>query len=93
MLRGLEDGLEMIHKTRASGLVGPTDDKTLGEWQRELLATMVLLHTVMRDGDKALAVAKESLRTDPRWLFTFLRCGAYAVGRRVRTKFRTWRQR
>ena len=93
MLRGLEDGLEMIHKTRASGLVGPSDDKTLGEWQRELLATMVLLHTVMRDGDKALAVAKESLRTDPRWLFTFLRCGAYAVGRRVRTKFRTWRQR
>jgi hypothetical protein len=93
MLRGLEDGLEMIHKTRASGLAGPADDKTLGEWQRELRATMVLLHTVMRDGDKALAVAKESLRTDPRWLFTFLHCGAYAVGRRVRTKFRTWRQR
>jgi hypothetical protein len=93
MLRGLEDGLEMIRKTRASANIRPADDKMLREWQRELRATMLLLHAVMRDGDKALAVAKESLLTDPRWLFTFFRCGALAVGRRMRTKFRTLRER
>jgi glycosyltransferase involved in cell wall biosynthesis len=93
MLRGLEDGLEMIRKARASGGLGPGDDQTLREWQRELHATMVLVYTVMREGGKARAVAKESLMTDPRWLFTFLRCGVFAVGRRIRTSFRMWRQR
>jgi glycosyltransferase involved in cell wall biosynthesis len=93
MLRGLEDGLEMIRKTRASRFIEAPDDRTLREWQRELRATMVLLYAVMRDADKALAVAKESWRADPRWLFTLLRCGAFAVGRRVRTNFRSWRER
>jgi glycosyltransferase involved in cell wall biosynthesis len=93
MLRGLEDGLEMIRKTRVSGSIGEADEKTLLDWQRELLATMVLAHAMMRDGNEALAVAKESLLNDPRWLFTFLRCGGFAVGRRVRTEFRIWRQR
>ena len=52
MLRGLEDGLEMIRKTRASGCLEASDDKTLREWERELRATMVLLHAVMRDADQ-----------------------------------------
>ena len=92
MLRGLEDGLEMIRKTRASAFIGPPEDKTLREWQRELQAMMVLLHVVMRDGDQALTVAKESLLRDPRWLFTLLRCGVFATGRWVRTKFRSWQK-
>jgi hypothetical protein len=33
-------------------------------------------------------VARESLLTDPRWPFTFLRCGVLAVARRLRTKWR-----
>jgi glycosyltransferase involved in cell wall biosynthesis len=93
MLRGLQDGLEMIRKTRASGRLAASDDRTLREWERELRATMVLVHFVMTDTDQMLAVAKESLRADPRWLFTFLRCGALAVGRRVRTSVRTWSER
>jgi glycosyltransferase involved in cell wall biosynthesis len=93
MLRGLEDGLEMIRKTRASECLEASDDGTLREWERELRATMVLLHAVMRDAEQALAVAKESLRADPRWLFTFLRCGALAMGRRLRTSMRTWGDR
>jgi hypothetical protein len=47
----------------------------------------------MKDADQTLAVARESLRADPRWLFTLLRCGALAVGRRVRTSLRTWSER
>jgi glycosyltransferase involved in cell wall biosynthesis len=90
MLRGLEDGLDMIRRTRASGSIGSADGETLQEWQRELHATMVLLHAVMRDGDKAFAVAKESVLNDPRWLLTLLRCGLLAAGRRVRTKIRSW---
>jgi hypothetical protein len=65
----------------------------LREWERQLRATMVLLHAVMRDADQTLAVARESLRADPRWLFTLLRCGALAVGRRVRTSMRSWGER
>lgn len=91
MLRGLEDGLEIIRKSRQSGMVPAADERTLAQWQRELLATMVLLHSVMRDHHKAFAVAKKVLAADPQWLFTFLRCGAFAIGRRVRTRFRSWR--
>jgi glycosyltransferase involved in cell wall biosynthesis len=93
MLRGLEDGLEMIRKTRASGCLEAAEDKTLREWGGELRATMVLLHAMMRDADHTLALAGESLRADPRWLFTLLRCGGLAVGRRVRTSMRTWVER
>jgi glycosyltransferase involved in cell wall biosynthesis len=91
MLAGLEDGLEMIRKNRVSGLVSPTDEKTLQEWERELRATMVLVHAVMGNGSRALTVARESLLTDPRWSSTLLRCGVLAVARRLRTKWRTWR--
>jgi glycosyltransferase involved in cell wall biosynthesis len=93
MLRGLEDGLEMIRRTRARGAIGVGAAKTLRKWRRELLAVMVLVHATMREGDQALAVARESFLKDPRWLFTFVRCGLFAVGRRLRTKFRVWRER
>ncbi len=92
MLRGLEDGLQMIQKTRASRSLQPGDDKTLQKWQRDLQATMVLVHTVLRDRGTALSLAKESFLADPRWLFTFLRCGAFAVGRRVRMHLQMWEQ-
>jgi glycosyltransferase involved in cell wall biosynthesis len=92
MLQGLEDGLEIIRKTRASPFIGPPEDRTLREWQGELQATMVLLHAMMRDGDQAFALAKESLSRDPRWLLTLLRCGLFATGRRLRTKFRSWQK-
>jgi glycosyltransferase involved in cell wall biosynthesis len=88
MLRGLDDGLQMIQKIRASRSLRPADDKTLQNWRRELEATMVLVHTVLNNHGTALSVAKQSLLADPRWLFTFLRCGAFAVGRRVRTRLR-----
>jgi glycosyltransferase involved in cell wall biosynthesis len=93
MLRGLQDGLEMIRKTRASGCLEASDDRTLREWERELRATMVLLHVVMRDAEQTFAAAKAALRADPLWLCTFLRCGALAVARRVRTSVRTWSER
>jgi hypothetical protein len=88
LLRGLQDGLQMIEKIRATHSLRPADDQTLREWRRELQATMVLLHTVMRDRGRALSLAKQSFLADPRWLFTFLRSGAFAVGRRMRTHLR-----
>jgi glycosyltransferase involved in cell wall biosynthesis len=92
LLRGLEDGLQMIRKIQASRSLRPDDDKTMQKWRRELQATMVLVHTVLKDREKAISLAKQSLRADPRWLFTFLRCGTFAVGRRVRTQLRIWAQ-
>jgi glycosyltransferase involved in cell wall biosynthesis len=90
MLRGLDDGLQMIQKIRASRSLCPADDKTLENWRRELQATMVLVHTVLSDRSTAWSLAKQLLLADPGWLFTFLRCGAFAVGRRVRTRLRMW---
>jgi glycosyltransferase involved in cell wall biosynthesis len=92
LLRGLDDGLQMIQKIQASRSLRPDDDKTMQKWRRELQATMVLVHTVLKDREKAMFLAKQSLRADPRWLFTFLRCGTFAVGRRVRTQLRIWAQ-
>jgi len=90
MLRGLHDGLQMVQKIRASRSLLPADDQTLQKWRRDLQATMVLVHTVLRDRGTALSVAKESFLADPRWLFAFLRCGTLAIGRRVRTHLRLW---
>ena len=90
MLRGLDDGLQMIRKIRESHSLRPGDDRTLRNWRRELQATAVLVHTVLKERGTALALAKQSLRADPRWLFTFLRCGVFAVGRRVRMYLRMW---
>jgi hypothetical protein len=82
----------MVEKVRASRSLRPDDDQTLGEWRRQLQATMVMVHMVMQDREAALSLAKQSFLADPRWLFTFLRCGALAIGRRVRTHFRMWAQ-
>jgi glycosyltransferase involved in cell wall biosynthesis len=92
MLTGIEDGLEMIRKTRESHGLRVADQKVLLAWKRELLATRVMVHAVMRERARALSVAKESFLADPSWLFTLVRCGALATARRVRTTFRTWRQ-
>ena len=88
MLKGLDDGLQMIQKIRGAYALRRADDKTLQKWRRELQATKVLVQTVLNDRGAALSLAKESLLADPRWLFTFLRCGVFAVGRRVRTSLR-----
>jgi glycosyltransferase involved in cell wall biosynthesis len=92
LLTALDDGLRIIKNIRASRLLRPSDDKTLQKWRRELQATMVMVHTVLNDRETALSLAKQSLLTDPYWLFTFLRCGAAAVGRRLRTQSRMWAQ-
>jgi len=92
LLKGIDEGLKMIQKIRASRSLQADDDKTLQKWRRELQATMVLVHTVMKERETALTLAKQALLADPRWLFTFLRCGAFAVGRRVRTQLRMWAQ-
>jgi glycosyltransferase involved in cell wall biosynthesis len=92
MVRGLEDGLEMIEQARSRYQLGPAENKLLERWRRELQATKVLALAVMREGWLALTVAGAALRADPFWLLTFLRCGALAVGRRIRTRYRIWLQ-
>jgi glycosyltransferase involved in cell wall biosynthesis len=92
MLRALEDGLQMIREIRASRSLEPGDDQTLEKWRRDLQATMVLVHAVLRDRGTAMSLAKESFLSDPLWPFAFLRCGAFAVGRRVRMHLRIWAQ-
>ena len=92
LLRALDDGLEMIEKVRASRSLRLEDEKALRQWRRELQATKVMVHTVMRDRETALSLAKQSFLADPHWLFTFLRCGAFAIGRRMRTNLRMWIQ-
>jgi hypothetical protein len=92
MLQGIEDGLAMIRDTEASNVLRAADRKILLEWKRELLATQVMVYSVMRENSNALKLAKTTFITDPPWLYAFLRCGVLATGRRVRTKIRTWRQ-
>jgi glycosyltransferase involved in cell wall biosynthesis len=93
MLRGLEEGLEMIEQARIRYQLGQTERELLHQWRRELQATKVLTLAVMREGRLALTVAGGALRTNPFWLFTLLRCGAFAVARRIRTQWRIWLQR
>lgn len=92
MLQGIEDGLAMIRDTETSNVLRAADRKILVEWKRELLATQVMVYSVMRENSNALKLAKTTFITDPPWLYNFLRCGVLAMGRRVRTKIRTWRQ-
>ena len=92
MVLGLEDGLRMIERTRSCYRFGPDEERLLRRWKRELLATKVFAFTVMRDGRSAMAIAGATFKADPYWLLTFLRCGAFAVGRRIRTRCRIWLQ-
>jgi glycosyltransferase involved in cell wall biosynthesis len=92
LLKGLDEGLQMIQKIQKSRSLRLDDEKTLQKWRRELQATTVLVHAVLKDRETALSLAKQSLLADPCWLLTFLRCGALAVGRRVRTQLRMWAQ-
>jgi glycosyltransferase involved in cell wall biosynthesis len=92
MLRGIEDGLEMIRKTLESNVLRLADKDVLLEWRCELLATRILVHAVMKEGATALTLAKESFKVDPRCLLALVRCGALATGRRARTTLRTWLQ-
>jgi glycosyltransferase involved in cell wall biosynthesis len=92
MLKGIEEGLEMIDRTQKCQNLCVADQEVLLTWKRELLATRVMVYSVMKERGNALALAKESFIADPRWLFTFLRCGALAAARRARTTLRTWRQ-
>jgi glycosyltransferase involved in cell wall biosynthesis len=64
------------------------DRVTLLSWRRELLAT-AFMGVAMKRPIGALELAAQAVIADPRWLLDLLRCGSLAVGRRVRTKFRT----
>jgi len=92
MLRGIEDGLEIIRATLANIALRSDDREVLRSWRRELLATRVMVYAVMKDRRKTLALAQEAMANDPSWLVAFVRCGALATARRLRTKLRTWRQ-
>src|SRR6516165_4599434 len=63
----------------------PADRLTLITWRRELLATAFMAHAVQRRPVRALDLAKQALRDDPRWMIDLFRCGTLAVGRRSRT--------
>jgi glycosyltransferase involved in cell wall biosynthesis len=73
-----------------SGLAttSPADCLTLLSWRRELLAT-AFMALALRKPAQALEMAAHTVVEDPGWLFDLLRCGTLAVGRRIRTKFRT----
>ena len=90
MVRGIEDCLQMIQQARSRYQLRPAENRLLDQWQRELQATKVLAHAVMKESRLALSIAGGAFREDPFWLLTFLRCGALAVGRRIRTQYRTW---
>lgn len=87
-LQVVKDGLEIIDSVRASRPLDPTQESVLSEWRRELQATKVMTLAVMREGAEALISATSSIKSDPRWLITFLRCGVLAVGRWLRTSWR-----
>jgi glycosyltransferase involved in cell wall biosynthesis len=92
MVLGLEDGLRMIEQTQSRYRLGPAEDRLLRRWKRELLAAKVFAFAVMRDRRSAVAIASAAFKADPSWLVTFLRCGVFAVGRRIRTRYRIWRR-
>jgi glycosyltransferase involved in cell wall biosynthesis len=93
MLQGIEEGLEMIRDTETAHSLTPGDRKTLIAWRRQLLATQVMVYSVMKQREEAFALARNCFIADPSWIFTFLQCGVLATGRRLRTGLRTWRQR
>jgi glycosyltransferase involved in cell wall biosynthesis len=66
------------------------DRVTLLSWRRELLAT-AFMAVALQSPTQAMGMAAKAVTEDPGWLLDLLRCGTWAVGRRIRTKFRTWR--
>ena len=88
MLRAAADGLGIIEETQRTHHLDPVQEAVLAEWWRELQATNVMTFAVMGNASAAMSSAALSLKKDPKWLLTFLRCGSLAVGRRLRTSWR-----
>jgi glycosyltransferase involved in cell wall biosynthesis len=89
MLRAVDDGLAIIEEIRHAHHLDFEQEAVLSEWWRELQATKVMTFAVMGKASAAINSAALSMKKDPRWLLTFLRCGSLAVGRRMRTSWRT----
>src|SRR6516162_187678 len=88
LLAAINEGILISDIYSGLATTTPADRSTLIAWRRELLATAFMAHTVQRRPVRALDLAKQALRDDPRWMIDLLRCGTLAVGRRSRPAFR-----
>jgi glycosyltransferase involved in cell wall biosynthesis len=88
LLVGMEDGQRIIARSIQDYSLQREQLDCLHQWGRECQATKVLIYSVQHRFREALAAWIEGLRQDPRFLFTFIRLGILAVGRRLRTWWR-----
>jgi GT2 family glycosyltransferase len=89
MLKGIEEGLAIVETVSRNSALSHQDRKALSAWRREQESTRVMIQVLNRDWGSAIDSTVTSLRRDPRWSLTFIKCGALAIGRRLRTIIRS----
>jgi glycosyltransferase involved in cell wall biosynthesis len=88
LLTGMQDSQRIITHSIRNYSLGGGQIECLRQWGRECQATKVMVYTVQHRFPEGLAAWVEGVRSDPRFLFTFIRLGMLAVGRRLRTWWR-----
>jgi glycosyltransferase involved in cell wall biosynthesis len=88
LLAGMYDGHQIIARSIQNFPVSREQIEYLNQWDRECQSTEVMIYSVQGRFPEALSTWIEGLRRDPRFLFTFIRLGLLAIGRRVRTWWR-----
>ena len=88
LLSGMQEGCRIVERTIQNFEISGDQMSWLGQWSRECQATEVMIYAVQRRLAKALSAWIAGLKRDPRFLFTFVRLGLLASGRRIRTWWR-----
>lgn len=88
LLAGMHDGHQIIARSIQNLPLSREQIECLNQWDRECQSTEVMIYSVQGRFPEALSTWIEGLRRDPRFLFTFIRLGLLAIGRRLRTWWR-----
>jgi glycosyltransferase involved in cell wall biosynthesis len=90
LLSGMADCRRIIARSIQNFSLNREQMAFLSQWGRECQATEVMIYAVQGRLREALSTWIDGLRQSPQFIFTFVRLGLLAVGRRLRT---WWRRR
>ena len=89
LLTAINESLRITEEYGDLGIITSRDRAVLRAWRRELQATVFMIQTIQGKPGEAFMRARVAFTEDPRWILDLCRCGTQAVGRRIRTLFRS----
>ena len=89
LLQGIKENEQMIDELIEIRTLRPEQVRCLHSWRRECVGTEVMIHAVQKRPFEAIRTAIRAFQADPPFPLTLLRVGLLAIGRRIRTWYRS----